>query len=127
MTIQNTFYTAENTKNWYLVELDEGLLNGITAHPILQWKIQGIDAPAIPVTVNGGPTLMTRSTDWFIWNSETGHLYGMDRSGCWAKGQGFLYNNIQLVKDYVKKSFEVRASSTSIASIDYELQEPKEN
>lgn len=85
MTIQNTFFTADNTANWFMIEVDDRLPGGMMPHPILQWKIQGLDGPAVPVTVSGGPTIMTRSTDWFVWNNETNHLYGMDASGCWYK------------------------------------------
>lgn len=85
MTIQNTFFTAENTAGWYLIEVDDRIPRGMMAHAILQWKIQGLDRPAIPVTVSGGPTIMTRSTKWFVWDKTNCNVYGMDASGCWFK------------------------------------------
>lgn len=85
MTIQSTFITTDNVEHWFLLEYDDRLESHMMAHPLIAWKIQGLDAPVIPITINGGPQLMTRSTDWFLFNSATSQFYGMDSAGCWYK------------------------------------------
>lgn len=115
MTIQNTFYTAENTENWFLVEVNDNLPSGILLHPILQWKVQGLDAPAIPVTIAGGPSLITRSTDWFVWNSVEGNLYGMSKSGCWFKR--YMHKLDENSYGIVKEALRGRVSPDCIWSV----------
>lgn len=85
MTVQSTFITTENVQGWYLIEHDSRLSNGIMWHPLIAWKIRGIDAPAIPITVSGGPRIITRETDWFMYHRDSQNFYGMYESGCWYK------------------------------------------
>lgn len=119
MTVQSTFYTAENTKGWFLVDvddIDENMVGELMMHPILQWKMQGLDAPPIPVTAGGGPTLITRSTEWFVWNSETCNLYGMDKSGCWLKTRTEMEINAY-TRTTIKNALKTRSCAHPISSV----------
>jgi len=85
MTVQSTFITTDNVQDWRLIEhVDEG---SIIIHPLIAWKLRGIDAPAIPITAAGGPRIITNETVWFLFNIKTKTFYGMDESGCWYKHQ----------------------------------------
>lgn len=85
MTVQSTFITTDNVQDWRLIEHTEQ--GGIIGHSLIAWKLRGIDAPAIPITVSGGPRIITNETVWFLFNTKTNIFYGMDESGCWYKHQ----------------------------------------
>jgi len=119
MTVQSTFITTDNVENWYLIEHNDNFECGCIYHMLIAWKLRGIDAPAIPITVGGGPRIITNETVWFLVNSDNNVFYGMDESGCWYK-QKITDSSAPTVQQALKMALHSTRKSGS--SNHYELQ-----